>query len=86
MADDFMLRWRRQHRRGTPSKIRRDSEVRAFVEARLQQTSFQALAEECRERFGRERAPSKSAIHRYWQTTAAYRHRPPQSPENDNEP
>lgn len=58
--------WREQHRAGHPHKILRDPEVEAFVEGSLPSMTFQAIADACRERFGAERAPGKSAVHRYW--------------------
>jgi hypothetical protein len=58
--------WREQHRAGHPHKILRDPEVEAFVEDALARMTFQAIADACLERFGPERAPRKSAVHRYW--------------------
>lgn len=58
--------WRREHLPGTPHKALWDAEVNAFVNSRLQVESFTAVAQECLERFGPLRAPSKSALHRYW--------------------
>lgn len=58
--------WREQHRAGHPHKVLRDLEVEAFVEGALASMTFQAIADACLERFGPERAPGKSAVHRYW--------------------
>ena len=60
--------WRRRHLSGRPSKIANDAELRQFVDAALERMTFEAIAAACRERFGWERAPSKSAVHRYWLT------------------
>ena len=58
--------WRRRHLSGRPSKIADDAEVRRFVDTALERMTFEAIAAACRARFGVERAPSKSAVHRYW--------------------
>lgn len=58
--------WRRLHRPGHPGKIDRDPEVKAFVDANLAAMTFMDLAQECRARFGADRAPSKSSLSRYW--------------------
>jgi len=57
---------RRRHLPGVPFKVLRDSEVRLFVDLALETMTFVAIAKACRERFGAERAPGKSAVHRYW--------------------
>lgn len=57
--------WRREHLRGIPFKVLRDPDVQKFVDRGLETMAFRALAEECQRRFG-PRAPSKSALHRYW--------------------
>lgn len=61
---------RAAHRPGKPSKLD-DIEVRAFVDARIENMTFQELTAACRERFGEDRAPHKSALHRYWQCRQA---------------
>lgn len=58
--------WRAQHLAGTPPKILSDPEVRAFVDERLPRCTFVEIARQALERFGRQRAPSKSAVARYW--------------------
>lgn len=62
----YIATWRGQHQRGGRNKIKTDQEVRAFVEEGLTWMSYQQIADEARERFGVERAPSRSAIQRYW--------------------
>ena len=61
-----MKEWREQHRAGHPHKILRDPEIETFVETALPSMTFKAIADACLERFGPERAPRKSAVHRYW--------------------
>lgn len=61
-----MKEWREQHRASLPHKVLRDPEVEAFVETALPSMTFKAIADACLERFGPERAPGKSAVHRYW--------------------
>jgi len=63
--------WRALHLTGRPGKIVRDPDVRAFIDESLARLTFVQLADACRERFGAKRAPSKSAIHRYWLRTRA---------------
>lgn len=59
---------RSQHMPGVPHKVLCDWAVRAFVDARITTPrTFKQLAAECVERFGKERAPSKSALHRYFE-------------------
>jgi len=65
-----------KHKTGRPFKVAADPEIRAFTDARLGTMSFAALADAVREHFGRERAPSKGGIHRYWLALpTAYRDR-----------
>lgn len=65
--------WRREHLTGLPHKALRDPDVRAFVDERLGSSTFVALEAACRALFGQERAPSKSALQRYY--AAFYRPR-----------
>jgi hypothetical protein len=58
--------WRARHLPGHPFKVMCDPEVQQFVAAALKTMGFKAIAAACSERFGPERAPSKSAIQRYW--------------------
>lgn len=60
--------WRRLHLPGSPAKIPADPELRAFVDERLPTMTFGQIAAACAKRFGRGRAPGKSAVHRYWTT------------------
>lgn len=48
------------------SKIRADAEVRSFVDLLFKTKTFEDIAVACNRQFGRPRAPSKSAIGRYW--------------------
>jgi hypothetical protein len=59
--------WLSIHRGGVPHKVLRDWAVRAFVDQRIRKLGFARLAAECLEQFGAERAPSKSALHRYYE-------------------
>ena len=66
--------WRALHLTGSPSKFSIDAELRAYVDELLKTDTMQQIADACREKFGAKRAPSKSAVHRYWravQTAAA---------------
>jgi hypothetical protein len=48
------------------SPIEVNAEISAYIDARLGKMHIHEIAEACRQQFG-NRAPSKSAIHRYWQ-------------------
>lgn len=61
-----ILKWRREHRSGRPGKIDSDEELRAFVNERLETHTFIELAKLCRDKFGLERAPGKTAIWNFW--------------------
>jgi hypothetical protein len=56
----------RRPRWSTLSRIEVDPEVRDFVDDRLGLFTIDRIRSLCLARFGRERAPSKSAIGRYW--------------------
>lgn len=43
-----------------------DGEVRVFLTDMHRQTKIAACLDACREKFGAERTPSKSALQRYW--------------------
>lgn len=64
---------RRRHLPGLPFKAAADPEVRAFIDTGLDTMTFKELAAAARGRFGPERAPSRSAIFRYWQHRHAAR-------------
>jgi len=57
----------RQHRPGRPSKIDTDADLHAFIVARIDTTTFVALAKEIADTFSPDRRVSKSAIHSWWQ-------------------
>lgn len=59
------------HRWGGRPKIESDAEVRAFIDDLLPHLTFKQLAQASLERFGKPRAPSKSAIGRYWRRRKA---------------
>ncbi|CAI8971060.1 hypothetical protein [Methylocaldum szegediense] len=61
-----LVEWRRQHRRGTPSLLEVDQELRAYVDREIVQRTFADLALMIRETFGPERSISKSSLGRYW--------------------
>lgn len=57
----------RHHRPGRPSKIDNDLELRAFIMARIDTTTFPALERAFSEHFPPERRVGKSTIHKWWQ-------------------
>lgn len=54
------------HSREQFSVVKHDPDVKCFVLQCLKTMTFKEAAAACLEKFGKERAPSKSAIHRYW--------------------
>jgi hypothetical protein len=58
--------WRASHRPGTPSRIETDPELRAFVLARIDRLTFDAVVSEIAAHFPPERRTSRSALHRWW--------------------
>lgn len=68
--------WRRRHLPGTPHKVLWNSAVTEYVDAELLNgTPYNAVVEQCRVRFGRAVAPSKSALGRYWNDVLSRRAR-----------
>ena len=58
--------WRASHRPGTPSRIEADPELRAFILARIDRLTFDAVVSEVAAHFPLERRVSRSALHRWW--------------------
>lgn len=65
--------WRGRHLPGQPGKIMADPELRRFVERLLPRHTFAEIVARCRERFGAERAPSRSGLSRFWRQKQAGR-------------
>lgn len=57
----------------TTSKIHISPQIKAFIDQRLPEMTFKSLANACRKQFGKRRAPSASAIHRYHLSTKVSR-------------
>jgi hypothetical protein len=53
--------------RGPKSKFEKDPELAAFVKERLGKMPLREISEQAKRKFGKRRAPGKSAIHSYWQ-------------------
>ena len=64
-ARSYAARYLRDHRPGRPSKIDSDPELRAFIVARIDTTTFTALKREVAKAFPPERRIGKSAIHNW---------------------
>jgi hypothetical protein len=67
--EKIALYWLASHparRGGESSKILGQPDVLPFVQDRVGRLTVDEIVTACRETFG-ERAPSRSAIHRYWQ-------------------
>jgi hypothetical protein len=58
--------WRASHRPGTPPRIEADPELRAFILARIDRLTFDAVVSEVAAHFPPERRVSRSALHRWW--------------------
>ncbi len=69
---DVEAEHRREHRMGRPAKIDTDSELQAFVTARLDTLTFDQIAKEVAANFTPARRASRSSIHRWWQKTRGY--------------
>ena len=54
-------------RKGRSRRVDLDGELRAFLDDALGRLTLDRLVAACVARFGKERAPSRSAIHRYSQ-------------------
>lgn len=63
---------RREHRMGRPAKIDADSELQAFVTARLDTLTFDQIAIEVVAHFAPPRRASRSSILRWWQKTRTF--------------
>jgi hypothetical protein len=57
---------RRLHLPGSPSKLATDSELRAFVLARIEVMTFDQVVRAVAESFPPGRRISRSALHRWW--------------------
>lgn len=57
---------RRQHRSGVPSIIDSDSELQAFIAARMDRMTFLEIAADVAQHFPASRRVGKSAIHDWW--------------------
>ena len=66
--DRITRHWLRANpvRRGGAPTVIADQEMRDFIEDRLGRLTLDAIAADCKTRFGADRVPSRSAIHRYW--------------------
>lgn len=59
--------WGSPSRPGRRAKFWHDVEVRGFLLAMHRQATIDQVRERCIQAFGEERAPARSAIHRFWQ-------------------
>lgn len=66
--EDPVARHRRLHRPGISSKIEADPDLRAFIVARIESMTFDALVQAIAEAFPPERRVRRSSLHRWWQT------------------
>lgn len=64
-------------KRCSTAKIYADAKIRAFIDRHLPEMTFERLAKACRRKFGAHRAPSLSAIHRYYLSRRAPRRATP---------
>lgn len=59
------LKRAKQGFKGWLSSVEKDAQVEAFIARRLARKTVPVIMAECRERFGADRTPSRSAIYRY---------------------
>lgn len=71
-----LAEWKGLHRPGNPPKILCDQELREFFDDALTRMTFKEATAACVARFGKARAPSLSAVHRYWQAVKKTRAKP----------
>jgi hypothetical protein len=64
--------WRAAHRPGRLSRIESDSDLRAFILARIQRLTFDQMIDEIRSNFPPERQASRSSLHRWWHRTGKF--------------
>ncbi|OIQ67915.1 hypothetical protein GALL_505020 [mine drainage metagenome] len=64
---------RRDHRMGVPAKIASDSELEAFIHARIEHLTFQQLTDAIAAHFPPERRVGRSTVHRWWRKMKACR-------------
>ena len=64
---------RRMHLGGKLSRLETDTDLRAFVLARIETETFPAIAKAVAQAFPPDRRVSMSSIHRYWQKHFAAR-------------
>ena len=67
---DVIAAHRRAHRTGRPAKIEADTELRAFVTARIDTHTFDDLTSQIAATFPPNRRVSRSSLHRWWQKWA----------------
>ena len=58
---------KKAHQRPRPSFIDERPEVAAFFTERREAKNADTVIEECRQRFGSDNTPSRSALYRFWQ-------------------
>lgn len=54
--------------KGNPSIIKSDDEIRSFIHGIKQSMTLDQIHEACVDEFGKDRAPSRSSVHRYLQS------------------
>ena len=67
---DVIAAHRRAHRTGHPAKIEVDTELRAFIIARIDTHTFDDLTSQITAAFPPNRRVSRSSLHRWWQKWA----------------
>ena len=67
---DVIAAHRRAHRTGRPAKIEADTDLRAFIIARIDTLTFDDLTSQIAVTFPPNRRVSRSSLHRWWQKWA----------------
>jgi hypothetical protein len=55
--------------KGKAARVDSDDELREFLDDHLGRMTLEKVTMACKDKFGSERSPSRSAIHRYWKNS-----------------
>lgn len=71
--------WQLRHPtiKGKPARLDHDADVRDFIEDRAGRITLDEMVAACRDRFGADRTPSRSGIHRFLHRRPTKRRRHP---------
>ena len=73
---DVKAAHRAAHRPGFPPMIEADPELKAFILARIDTLTFDAIVADLKAAFPPERQVSRSSVHRWWHRTGRHARKP----------